>query len=1456
MKKRIILFLVIASILFVSLVAVGFWLWNPLAKLATATFCPYGIEHEYRTETIPENCTQAGYTTVTCQKCGYNYTCDMVNALGHQWEELVTVKPLTCIEDGLQSMSCSSCGVTQEIPVNHSGHNYMAVSTEGDDETVDYICTVCNDYITRDWDDVSFSELKERQFLPDCTEDFTFLVSCEQGEDYLYENLTLKGESGSIPYKVSEEEEGVYRITATKPYTQYLTYYAQGLDDIIFPEYHAKSLEFTIAGPERINVEFNEKNLIFLKKMELKQYKTSGLYDLQWDEVAQRYYLTLYKLKSINSSMIGKVIAVGDYTSTDEILEDGTRELHFGKLERISHTETGELLLVLSPPELSEVYKEFDIYFTNNSGESAVIGDPEAAFMNAIVNSDGFAEYLTAVHLAADSYAQDHGLVVIPLSETSSNSLKFELTENYFEPVPGMNMCLLKLGGQITYTVPLKSQSGHASGSIVMTCTANITSNISAGGQFKDKDSVNLYLLNSTTTTLGFVMDFNLQYSYEHEVVYLMHNTTHKIHTSTCRIAKKETSSSNLRRLTAQELSDMFNGDKDAMKQNECKVCKSITGLDATAYVYNPSTGVLHCMDCLHVSNMSTYNICTLYPDNTFQFTECADCRPQDRQSKDFDNRMLNAIQGSDWAEQVNDLRNVLGDSIGNKKAAPQTEPGLSAPINIAGVFNIQIGVAPVLDFDMKASVNFVITSTTTNKYGIRSVGEGFETYNIETPGDVDYELKFTGEADAKFGIELFISAYPVGCEDFAYITISGQVGVYGHFTGIISTSGTLGGDNDTFCAARLAVGLYIRMDGYWKILWFDDSFVILEEQRIQLFKWGYDRVYYAFEEEEIELVQDDPDDFAYLNLSYLMDAQYLDLTTMKYGTDQISPISKSMFTASVDIQNEDGTPCDFLGYNADHGIIYKLDHAPRTFTAIVIVKITPRVQINNLADFKASESDKALYGYTMDSLVITLKVEENSNPYQEILDMYYTSISNQWENCDDAGYDVVGDPDNACYIFSRYERNRPLDEVGYALLDISNDGVPELFISMIDMADSGSFYDMYSVVNGEVVHVITAAERDRYSYAMGNSINNSSSGSAFSGVFANYGYDSTRGALKVNHYVEYDDTISPYGSYTTTGYRNQETYSIDGAAFQSVTKDQVWALYDSFPSDAALALIPFAAYGSDDTAQGADVLTAQDLVGDWILDPDFTMATNSQSMTAIYGSIINDSKPQMTFHADGSFEYYVSWCYGSGSYDLQGDTLFLTVDEGEPAKDLTATIFTADGEQYIALDQFGDGTLVFWSRADESASSAYASFCKTLPKTYTASDGSTAKLQSCAIADFDGISSHLVVRYCNPTAYDAPGEFFEVWIVYGTVSGEIMEVMREENFAPTRRNIYLGYHENYGYALIEEQAFAGYYDLFIHYPDKANDVLVESYSAMMLSDNGDILRIWIDGTNPIDIAY
>ena len=46
----------------------------------------------YEADVTEPTCTEAGYTTYTCKKCGASYTDDRVEPLGHDWDDGVVTK--------------------------------------------------------------------------------------------------------------------------------------------------------------------------------------------------------------------------------------------------------------------------------------------------------------------------------------------------------------------------------------------------------------------------------------------------------------------------------------------------------------------------------------------------------------------------------------------------------------------------------------------------------------------------------------------------------------------------------------------------------------------------------------------------------------------------------------------------------------------------------------------------------------------------------------------------------------------------------------------------------------------------------------------------------------------------------------------------------------------------------------------------------------------------------------------------------------------------------------------------------------------------------------------------------------------------------------------------------------------------------------------------------------------
>ncbi len=76
------------------------------------------------TETKP-TCTEKGFTTYICEKCGYSYVDNYTDALGHEYREEVV--PPTCTEDGYTLHTCSRCGDSYtDTIVPHGDNTHVA----------------------------------------------------------------------------------------------------------------------------------------------------------------------------------------------------------------------------------------------------------------------------------------------------------------------------------------------------------------------------------------------------------------------------------------------------------------------------------------------------------------------------------------------------------------------------------------------------------------------------------------------------------------------------------------------------------------------------------------------------------------------------------------------------------------------------------------------------------------------------------------------------------------------------------------------------------------------------------------------------------------------------------------------------------------------------------------------------------------------------------------------------------------------------------------------------------------------------------------------------------------------------------------------------------------------------------------------------------------------------------
>ena len=78
-------------------------------------------DHEYASSVTPPTCTEAGFTTYTCKKCGASYTDSRVDPLGHEWNEGEVTTPPTDTTSGIMTYTCKRCGDTRTERIPRTG---------------------------------------------------------------------------------------------------------------------------------------------------------------------------------------------------------------------------------------------------------------------------------------------------------------------------------------------------------------------------------------------------------------------------------------------------------------------------------------------------------------------------------------------------------------------------------------------------------------------------------------------------------------------------------------------------------------------------------------------------------------------------------------------------------------------------------------------------------------------------------------------------------------------------------------------------------------------------------------------------------------------------------------------------------------------------------------------------------------------------------------------------------------------------------------------------------------------------------------------------------------------------------------------------------------------------------------------------------------------------------------
>ena len=174
---------------------------------------------------------------------------------------------------------------------------------------------------------------------------------------------------------------------------------------------------------------------------------------------------------------------------------------------------------------------------------------------------------------------------------------------------------------------------------------------------------------------------------------------------------------------------------------------------------------------------------------------------------------------------------------------------------------------------------------------------------------------------------------------------------------------------------------------------------------------------------------------------------------------------------------------------------------------------------------------------------------------YQPVIAKYVTALTEHWggEACSNADISLL-----VSYATSP-------SELGYALLDLDNDGTDELIIA--NDAERQVIYDLYSLVDGKLVHVFTGWDRNSYELREGFRILNIGSNGAAS---ADYVYcHLSNGQLVTDSLIRFDAATDPDHPW----FRGTGENDLAPIADENWSEDEIYSAAASLP----ITITPFA---------------------------------------------------------------------------------------------------------------------------------------------------------------------------------------------------------------------------------------------------------------------------------------
>ncbi len=138
-----------------------------------------------------------------------------------------------------------------------------------------------------------------------------------------------------------------------------------------------------------------------------------------------------------------------------------------------------------------------------------------------------------------------------------------------------------------------------------------------------------------------------------------------------------------------------------------------------------------------------------------------------------------------------------------------------------------------------------------------------------------------------------------------------------------------------------------------------------------------------------------------------------------------------------------------------------------------------PRLLPANVPEYYTAEELKELNPSLIGFEVV--HILNDATNYKDLLDSYYDSITEKWENYEgDELYGIIYENTLDSSYMWRLDDNKSKmhSDIGYQFVDLDGDGIDELIFTPVN---TNEIYDLYTLYNGEYVHLCAGGEDDKF---------------------------------------------------------------------------------------------------------------------------------------------------------------------------------------------------------------------------------------------------------------------------------------------------------------------------------------------------------------------------------------